>query len=441
MCGLVAMHTTEPTGFLSFDKEEFKNMMVLNSLRGTHSTGIAGFNSRKTPVPNIVKSTGSPYNLFSYIQTDTFMSRFLSEFTSVIGHGRYATQGAVNAKNAHPFVEDHIVLAHNGVISNYHALRDYKQHSHIEVDSQLIARLMADNNPLDVLPEVQGAYVFIWYNTNENTFNIARNDKRPLFMAKQANKNTMTFVSEATTLAWNRDRNNTSYEKIMEVATNKIITFHKDTQELDIKPYTPVEPKIITYGNVRHLPPPKDNSKHGKVKKQSANLVGSLTLGQEIIFEIDDFDADAHYVLVRGYSKLYPDIIFRATLDKNTKEEDIFEADCVTGVVRSIYPISGNSSDDWQVFLGQGELCSVDAIFEDDDKRVPIENFNSMTESITKYRLRELANLGCAWCTGHISSRELENPAGLMLYDTTANEQGILCSHCTEQARKTEVKQ
>ena len=128
MCGLVAMHTAEKTGFSAYDKDEFKQMMILNSLRGIHSTGIAGVNARIGGEVNIAKAVGSPYNLFTYPAASQLIDKIPLSFTTVIGHGRFATQGAVNAMNAHPFRENHIVLAHNGVIKNYFELKDFTKH-------------------------------------------------------------------------------------------------------------------------------------------------------------------------------------------------------------------------------------------------------------------------------------------------------------------------
>ena len=432
MCGLVALFTKEKSGFLGYDKEELKNMLVLNSLRGIHSTGIAGVDSRHNGQVNVVKSIGSPYNLFSYDKTNTFLDRMVANFTTVIGHGRYATQGDINAHNAHPFIEDNITLAHNGVISNYFGLKDFKNHQHITVDSQLVAHLFAKEGAINVLPKLEGAYVFIWYDSNDNTFNIARNDKRPLFMAEQLERETMTFASEAQTLAWNRDRNSTKYKPIMEVATDRILTFHLDREDVIITPYQQKPPKVYSYENI---PDKNKSTTKDKAKLNSITLNNSIAIGQAILFEVEDIDMSNHYTLVKGTNKMFPNIIFRASLDIKISEEDIYNCDFVEGIVRTIYPISAPVEADWQVFLGEAQL-HVDTVEDDEEERVTLENFNSSTESMTKYRLRQLSKDGCAWCGGSITEDDLNNPHKLMVYDTTANECGIMCPHCVISARK-----
>lgn len=436
MCGLVAMFTKEKSGFLGFDKEELKNMMVLNSLRGIHSTGIAGVNTRIKGEVNTIRAVGSPYSLFSYDKSDVFLNRMVSDFTAVIGHGRYATQGAVNAYNAHPFVEGNITLAHNGVISNYFQLKDWKEHKHINVDSQLVAHMFAEEGAINVLPKIEGAYVFIWYDSNENTFNIARNDKRPLFMAKQRDRDTMTFASEEQTIAWNRDRNNTAYERIMEVATHKILTFHPDKEDVIVTPYEPIPPKIHVYTGQKSLPNKTKATPKDKEKLNVHTLNGSLAIGQSVLFEIEDLDSSNHYNLVKGTNKMFPNILFRASLDAKISEESIYNSDFVEGTVRTIYPVTNNDNFEWQVFLDQASLHTDEDIVDDDDERVSIENFHDHTESITKYRLRELAKQGCAWCDGSITKHDLDNPSKLMIYDTSANECGIMCPSCVNISRK-----
>ncbi|MBN1868177.1 glutamine--fructose-6-phosphate transaminase (isomerizing) [Candidatus Sumerlaeota bacterium] len=96
-------------------------------------------------------------------------------FTGVLGiaHTRWATHGGVTVPNAHPhFDEKHrIALVHNGIIENYHALRELllkKGHKIVsETDSELIAHLIAEYMDGNVVAAIQRALTHL-----EGTFGL-----------------------------------------------------------------------------------------------------------------------------------------------------------------------------------------------------------------------------------------------------------------------------
>lgn len=87
------------------------------------------------------------------------------DFDSPIGiaHTRWATHGAPTIVNAHPhFDENHrLALVHNGIIENYHAIREFllKKGRKIvsETDSELIAHLIAEYMNGNLIAAVQKA--------------------------------------------------------------------------------------------------------------------------------------------------------------------------------------------------------------------------------------------------------------------------------------------
>ena len=248
MCGLILMHTADKIGFLSSDKESLKQMLVLNSIRGVHSTGIAGASLLEDDA-SIIKSIGSPYNLYTQKNTDEFFTRMVSKFTTIIGHGRFATKGGIDAINAHPFKEGHIVLAHNGTINNFYQLKDKDKHANIEVDSHLVAKLIEENGAEATLPRISGAFVFAWIDLNEKTFNIARNSQRPLYACKLKSRNVLYFASEEETLAWNANRNAIALDSMWEVETNKIYTYAFGSIEPTIKEFKNYTYQVTTVDN------------------------------------------------------------------------------------------------------------------------------------------------------------------------------------------------
>ena len=80
-----------------------------------------------------------------------------------LGHTRWATHGAPTTNNAHPHSDctGNLVVVHNGIIENYHSLReDLKQKGHVftsETDTEVLAHLIEDNLGDDLVAAVKKA--------------------------------------------------------------------------------------------------------------------------------------------------------------------------------------------------------------------------------------------------------------------------------------------
>ena len=456
MCGLVAMHTIEKSGFLNYNKDEFKNLMVLNSLRGIHSTGLAGVDSsEKGNEIDIVKAVGSPYSLFTYNHTETFLNRVITRYKTVIGHGRYATHGEVNAKNAHPFKEGHITLAHNGVIRNFYGLKDHAKHKDITVDSHLIAKLFEDEGELDILSKIEGAYVLLWYNELDNTFNVARNGERPLAVGQQVDRNTLLFASEMTSLKWNEERNSTPLKNLREVPEHTLFKFYNDNIEPEIIPYKPYERPVYSYtreANVYLLaghdydydilkPSYNNNNKKSSVSKitltsnasnedktleQIQTEAGLLKIGDDVVTEILNYDETETSIIVYGINDNYPNVIFKA-ISYTHKADSINASDLLKGTVSYIQATQDVSlGAQWIFYLKETELLT----YEDD--RVELKDISDATHSLTRYRLKEISNSGCAWCQARIQDKELLNHTKLRLQTNLNGNDELVCTSCVE---------
>lgn len=185
MCGLVGAAGEITTA----GKKALTILLRLDVVRGEDSTGVA-LVKKDTTSCAITKSVGEPHNLF---RTERFQENFKEELSVCIGHNRLATQGAVNARNAHPFRAGHIIGAHNGTLLDQTLLLNHREY---EVDSENIFYNISQEGIVTTCPKLDGAFALTWYNDQENTINFCRNSQRPLHYCFSSNRKTIFWASE-----------------------------------------------------------------------------------------------------------------------------------------------------------------------------------------------------------------------------------------------------
>lgn len=185
MCGIVGV-----AGSIGMREEKiFKQLLIVDTLRGEHSTGIASISP--TGEMKIAKSVGPPSELLdSYKCNDLFrkVSRVL------IGHNRYATLGEVNRNNAHPFMFENVVGVHNGTLKNKHALEDYYKFG---TDSEAIYYNFDKFGAEEVVKDLEGAWCLVYFDKADKTLTFLRNKERPLFYTYSEDGKVVFWASEA----------------------------------------------------------------------------------------------------------------------------------------------------------------------------------------------------------------------------------------------------
>ncbi|MBT8197788.1 MAG: glutamine--fructose-6-phosphate transaminase (isomerizing) [Acidimicrobiia bacterium] len=139
--------------------------------RGYDSAGIAVKNHEAIEVR---KAEGKLANLEQLLGGDPVAG------TSGIGHTRWATHGAPSDANAHPHTDPHgeFVVVHNGIIENFHALKEELVAEGnafaSETDSEILAHLVAKEYDGDIVEatrravaRAEGAYALVVLTVHE----------------------------------------------------------------------------------------------------------------------------------------------------------------------------------------------------------------------------------------------------------------------------------
>jgi hypothetical protein len=281
MCGLVAILTKLNNGFTENDKENFSDMLYADAVRGMDSTGAF----LVTNLGNVVwgKARYNPVHLLITKEWDNMLDKAFKEGQFLVGHNRKATVGRVTDNTAHPFIEDNIILVHNGTLTNH------KDIGNTEVDSHAICKSIAKKGHIETIKTLQGAFALIWYDINQKSLFVCRNDKRPLSLVET--RNSYYLSSEVGLSKWIIERNNYSPKitKETEIKPGYLYEFSTD----DPEKYT--ETEIELYKHPPFMPVVYDVKKNSIVTTPSKVITNinpepKYKLGQYVPIYIDDYE-------------------------------------------------------------------------------------------------------------------------------------------------------
>lgn len=236
MCGIVGVITSAKTGFYKQDIDIFKSLLVVNSLRGAHSTGAFGVRRDNLKI-EFAKTIGSPFNFFAKKETNKFLDKAFMDYKAMIGHGRYATRGSINPHNAHPFLEDNLILVHNGTIYNQSELEQKLDSKH-DVDSAIITKAIKKLGIEETLQLIHGAFALSFYDENTKILSMVRNEDRPLhvFFSKKDSRTIFASESEAIEFVLNRSSAQpVTSSTILAIEEGYLYSFNLETDDWDRK--------------------------------------------------------------------------------------------------------------------------------------------------------------------------------------------------------------
>jgi hypothetical protein len=167
----------------------FEKLLYADTFRGPHSTGV--FCRREhlikgegyVRIPMWKEAIPGPEYLETYDWTalSTGFGTFNNYPNFLVGHNRWATQGAINDLNAHPFQYGKITMVHNGTLMDQDLLPESKD---FEVDSENICYSINKIGAAETIQKLDGAFVLIWHDSSDDTLHIIRNEERPFHLAK-----------------------------------------------------------------------------------------------------------------------------------------------------------------------------------------------------------------------------------------------------------------
>lgn len=166
-------------------------LCIADEVRGTHSTGIVIQTSRDNFIMAKKAVRGRTFVAKGYC---AFL--FNKKYGNALGHNRFATAGAVNDRNAHPFAvkigaKKWNFGVHNGVVGDKEVIaREYGVQNH-DVDSAVVLKAMGKvqsqgHGVVDAIEEVtnfispKADFVFAYLNGDEKAVYLWRSPDRPL---------------------------------------------------------------------------------------------------------------------------------------------------------------------------------------------------------------------------------------------------------------------
>jgi hypothetical protein len=148
----------------------------------------------------------------------------------IMAHNRFATKGGVSTDTAHPFTHGDITLCHNGTLDTQYGL---PEHTKFAVDSENIAYAFAVDGAKETIPKLQGAFALTWFDEAEDTFNMVRNDERPLCLAINKLRNVTYYASERKMLEAILHRNKVTDVDYLEVKPGKLVSWKLDGAKVE----------------------------------------------------------------------------------------------------------------------------------------------------------------------------------------------------------------
>lgn len=404
MCGIVGMVDFSKKGFYLRDKELFQEMLITNSIRGAHSTGI--FGGKIDGNVDYAKCTGNPYELIYHPDAMEMWNRLISKYKFMVGHGRHATKGAINPANAHPFQVDHITMVHNGTVRQS-SLVNVQAHS---VDSLAIAHALTKYDAKDVLADIEGAYSLVWHDSKEDRLYLAHNNQRPLAIGYNEKEDRMLFASEYGMLKYIGGRNGFVFDELMNIPIDEIWSFdaHSMKPEKEKIPFKKYLPPAQTYDTQA----PVTHGKIVAITSQSTKM--KLKVGETVLLELTEIVPLKQDNLFQCFGTAYGTPEAEVSFIWQGKEEILHQNKMWRAEVTSIVNSSQAKVKEGILFYIYTKEAAVSDLVETYDGSI-----------MSKEEFTDATATGCSCCKKLLV---LEKPEDVFISDGY-----VLCSTCADE--------
>ena len=286
MCGIYGI-AKAPTPYTKRQhkvvKKVLREIAIDSQTRGSHSSGIAKVGTSTRIYKSLLPSE-------KFVDTKEYndaVKSLLDASYILLGHTRFATEGAIVKSNAHPFRVGNVVGAHNGCVYNIKEMQS-KLDKQCPVDSQLIFKSINDNDNIqEAVQDFDSDFALSFVKENPMVLYLCRETNRPLHVAYIPELKTLFYASEASfindaLIKYNLDADVYSLNK------NTLYAF--DTSKFDdIK--TNVEKTLFKYDSrTYHWSINQYSPNRGWGHFKSASQVSDFHSQQELEFDDDITD-------------------------------------------------------------------------------------------------------------------------------------------------------
>lgn len=396
MCGLVGV-----MGNITFKEDKaFRQLLYIDGLRGMHSTGVASVN-KTTKAWKTLKAAQAPD---MFMSSEDFHKDFMSGVHTVLmGHNRYATMGSITTKNAHPFVHDNIIGAHNGTLKNKYVLPEGHK---FQVDSDALYNAINQVGLDEIYEKIDGAWAMSWIDGDKDTLNFIRNDERELYLCYSTDRKTMFWASEKYMLKTVLTRNKIAHQEPFLLKEHHHYCFEVLG---DGKPLSGI---TVTDKSELRDSPVKKQSEHSTTNSSPSRLVGT-----NVEFSVEKVGKNEYnqpFLIGTILEKPYTQV--RCYFQAKTKEGyEIEEGDYLIGRVTYW------NRKDRLLHLNPHSLERVE--LPDEEEKGDIVGHDG--EMITAAEFHRRTRSGCSWCSSP-AINEYEDILWL-------KHDEFVCSHCKER--------